>query len=255
MLLLRMNVLEVGRVAVRRLPVGTARVLTRGRGRCCRGCHVGGVELLGRGRLGRGMRSLGRAPVGAVLLVTQVIHLHSRLRVEGVDGVALRLVRPLSLRCRGRPRAVGHLHVQHGHALRRPRVRPADVGVVSWHPRRRRLLRLRRRRALLWLLLSSGALLWPAPSAPALLLRTPGRASASVAALWSSSGAVVPVPGSAAPSALLLLRLLVRVHVDPPSRDGGRFTLSVHSVSRLTYKLLLLMFRGEAACVMDGRRD
>ena len=69
-MLLRMNVLEVGRVAVRRLPVGTARVLTRGRGRCCRGCHVGGVELLGRGRLGRGMRSLGRAPVGAVLLVT-----------------------------------------------------------------------------------------------------------------------------------------------------------------------------------------
>ena len=61
----------------------------------------------------------------------QVIHLHSRLRVEGVDWVALRLVRPLSLRCRGRPRAVGHLHVQHGHALRRPRVRPADVGVVS----------------------------------------------------------------------------------------------------------------------------
>ena len=52
--------------------------------------------------------------------------------------------------------------------------------------------------------------------------------------LWSSSGAVVPVPGSAAPSALLLLRLLVRVHVDPPSRDGGRFTLVVHSVSRLT---------------------
>ena len=63
-----MDVLEVGRVAVRGLAVGSARVLTGGRRR--RGCHVGGVELLRGGRLGRGVRSLGRAPVGAVLLVT-----------------------------------------------------------------------------------------------------------------------------------------------------------------------------------------
>ena len=47
-----------------------------------------------------------------------------------------------------------------------------------------------------------------------------------------SPGVAVPIPGSSrAPgSALLLLRLLVRVHLG----DGPRFTLGVHSVSRLT---------------------
>ena len=68
------DVLEVcrGRVPVGRLAVGAAdrRVLTGCSGRRRRGCHARGVELLGGRRLGRRMRGLGRAPVGAVLLVS-----------------------------------------------------------------------------------------------------------------------------------------------------------------------------------------
>ena len=75
----------------------------------------------------------------------QVVHLHARPRVEGVDGVAARLpgvrrrcrrrvrrVRgPLPAGRRGRLRPVHRLHVQHGDALRGAGVRPTDVRVVA----------------------------------------------------------------------------------------------------------------------------
>ena len=63
------DVLEVCGVAVGRLAVGRAAGLLPGRRRRCRRRHVG-VELGGRRRRLRRVRRLGRAPVGAVLLVT-----------------------------------------------------------------------------------------------------------------------------------------------------------------------------------------